>query len=40
MALRCLLVSLVASLGFELPSGQDVTSLAMSGAGLGLGPHG
>jgi len=26
MALRCLLVSLVASLGFELPSNQDVTS--------------
>ena len=26
MALRCLLVGLVASLGFELPSSQDVTS--------------
>lgn len=31
MALRCLLVSLVATLGFELPSGQDVTSWTMSG---------
>ena len=30
MVLRCLLVSLVASLGFELPSGQDVTSWTMS----------
>ncbi len=33
MALRCLLVSLVASLGFELPNGQDVTSWTMSGRG-------
>lgn len=31
MALRCLLVSLVASLGFELPSNQDVTSWTVSG---------
>ena len=31
MALRCLLVSLVASLGFELPSNQDVTSWTISG---------
>lgn len=31
MALRCLLVSLVASLGFELPSGQDVTAWTTSG---------
>ncbi len=31
MALRCLLVGLVASLGFELPSDQDVTSWTVSG---------
>lgn len=31
MVLRCLLVSLVASLGFDLPTGQDVTSWTMSG---------
>ncbi len=31
MALRCLLVSLVASLGFELPSGQAVTAWTTSG---------
>ncbi len=31
MALRCLLVSLVASLGFELPSNQDVTSWTVLG---------
>lgn len=33
MVFRCLLVSLVASLGFELPSGQDVTSWTRSGQG-------
>lgn len=31
MALRCLLVSLVASLGFDLPSGRDVTSWKVMG---------
>ena len=31
MALRCLLVGLVASLGFELPSGQEVTSWTRPG---------
>lgn len=31
MALRCLLVGLVASLGFQLPSGQDVTSWTRPG---------
>ena len=33
MVLRCLLVSLVASLGFELPRGQDLTSWTVSSRG-------
>ena len=40
MALRFLLVGLVASMGFELPSGEDVAAWAPVGPGLGRAPDG